>query len=253
MTRRGQRLVGLLWRWHRRTGVLLFLFVLLLTTTGLALNHSSALGLDKRFVEWNWLSARYGDNSHDLRSFKISGHWVSRTQSGRVFLDAQEVGSCRGDLLGVAERQPLYIVGCAEELLLITSSGQLVESVNASTGLPTPLAGIALVGDKIAVQGVEGWRYVDLDQLQFDQALPSGATIVQQGQGELPVNIRSAIPASERWLTWERVLLDLHSGRLLGSAGIWLMDAVAILLACVAFSGVTMWWFHRRRRGAGNS
>jgi PepSY-associated TM region len=249
MTRRGQRIVGLLWRWHRRTGVVLFLFVLLLTTTGLALNHSTALGLDKHFVEWNWLSARYGDSSNDLRSFKIADQWVSRTESGRVFFNVQEVASCRGDLLGVVRQQGLYIVGCAEELLLLTPQGQLVESVNASTGLPTPLKSVGLVENKLVVQGVEGWRYADLDELQFGDELPSGALIMQQARGALPADIRNDIPASERWLTWERVLLDLHSGRLMGSAGVWLMDAVAILLACVAFSGVTMWWFHRRRRG----
>jgi hypothetical protein len=67
----------------------------------------------------------------------------------------------------------------------------------------------------------------------------------------LPADIRAQIPAPERWLSWERLLLDLHSGRLFGQAGVWIVDAVGVLLITLASSGTLMWWFHRRRgRGA---
>ena len=46
-------------------------------------------------------------------------------------------------------------------------------------------------------------------------------------------------------LTLERVLLDLHSGRVLGSAGVLLVDAAAILFLLLAISGLWLW--SRRR------
>ncbi len=46
----------------------------------------------------------------------------------------------------------------------------------------------------------------------------------------------------EELVTWDRVLLDLHTGRFFGSAGPYVMDAAAILLLVVASSGVYNWF-----------
>ena len=43
--RRRPRLVGLLWRWHRRLGLLAALFVLLVASSGIVLNHTAGFGL----------------------------------------------------------------------------------------------------------------------------------------------------------------------------------------------------------------
>ena len=48
---RRPRLVGLLWHWHRRLGVIAAFFVLVLSVSGIVLNHSSELGLDRSFVD----------------------------------------------------------------------------------------------------------------------------------------------------------------------------------------------------------
>jgi hypothetical protein len=44
-----------------------------------------------------------------------------------------------------------------------------------------------------------------------------------------------------RVLTLERLMLDLHSGRLFGLGGTWLMDIVAALLVILAASGMWLW------------
>ena len=38
-------------------------------------------------------------------------------------------------------------------------------------------------------------------------------------------------------LPWERVMLDLHSGRIFCKAGPWVMDTAAVLLIALALSG----------------
>lgn len=247
MTRRGQKTVGLLWRWHRRTGVVIFVFLLSLTSTGIVLNHAAELHLDSRFVGWSWLTSRYGDSPDELVAFPADGHWISRAVNGLVYFDAQEVASCRGQLVGALQVDEGYLAACTEELLLLTPQGQLIESITTSTGLPAPLVGLGRVDGRVVLQSAERWLQADLEQLDFQQPAPPGALVQQQVAADLPQSIHRAIPAAEQWLTWERVLLDLHSGRLFGSAGVWLMDLVAVLLACIAFSGVTMWWLRRHR------
>jgi uncharacterized iron-regulated membrane protein len=45
-----------------------------------------------------------------------------------------------------------------------------------------------------------------------------------------------------RGLTLERLILDLHSGRIFGAYGIYVMDAAAIVLLWLSGSGLWVWW-----------
>jgi uncharacterized iron-regulated membrane protein len=47
-------------------------------------------------------------------------------------------------------------------------------------------------------------------------------------------------------LPTERLLLDLHSGRIFGAAGPWIFDIAALLLILLSLSG-TWIWIKRRR------
>ena len=253
--RRLRRLVGFLWHWHRRVGVLAAFFVLVLVVTGIMLNHSSELRLDRSFVDWPWLSEAYGDNSADLTAFQLGEHWLSRAANGRVYFNAREVAPCRGKLVGAVAAEGLLFAGCAKELLLITDRGELVESVNASMELPVPLQAIGLVNKRVALQANGSWWLADVDQMDFSQRAPAGGTVIRQLiPDRLPNAIRQKIPVPDQWLTWERLLLDVHSGRIFGRAGVLWVDIVGVLVGSLATSGTFMRLLHRRRkqRRAGN-
>lgn len=246
--RRRTRLVGLLWLWHRRVGLLAAVFVVVLATTGIALNHSSQLGLDRRFVEWQWLTQLYGDDSPDLMAYRLGEQWLFRAANGRVYLDTHEVAPCSGKLVGAVAANDVLLAGCAEELLVITPAGELLEAVSASTGLPTPLQGIGMLDGQVALQADGRWMLADLEQMAFNQRVGAGSPAVGQLVPDaLPQELRAQIPGSDRWLNWERLLLDLHSGRLFGRVGVLVMDSVGVLLATLATSGSAMWWLRRRR------
>jgi len=245
--RRGARLVGLLWRWHRRIGLLAALFVLLLAATGIALNHAPELGLDRRLVDSAWLNRLYVRESAPLPAYQLGDSWLTRTAGGRLYLDAREVGACDGELVGATRAGELLVAACARELVLLTAGGELLETVSAGMGLPTPLAAIGRVDEQVVLQVDGRWRLADLDRLDFSTVAPGGAAVIQQTAGALPPALRAAIPAPQAWLSWERVLLDAHSGRLFGRGGVWLVDAIGVLLAALAASGLAMWWLHRRR------
>lgn len=246
--RTGQRLVGALWRWHRRIGLAAALLVLVLSVTGIALNHSPGLALDQNYVHWQWLLRAYGDDSGMRSGYRIDAGWVSRARGGQLSLNANAVTTCYDELVGALQTPQFVVAACADQLVLIQADGQLIEAIPASNGLPTPLQGIGRVDNAIVVQYEDRWFVADLDTLQFARPVTAGALVEQAAAGPLPAALISTLPAAQQWLTWERVLLDLHSGRLFGRAGVWVMDAAAVLLMCLASSGVAMWALHRRRR-----
>ncbi|MBP6683465.1 MAG: PepSY domain-containing protein [Halioglobus sp.] len=243
-----RRLVGYLWRWHRRLGLVAAVFALLLAVSGIALNHTPELGLDRRFVDWPWLNRAYGDLSSAPPAFQLGEQWLSRSADGRVYLDTREVAPCNGELVGALAAEGLVYAACARELLLITATGELVESITGSTGLPSPLTGIGLAGGEVAVQAAGNWWLADLELADFSARAPAGEVISQSASGHLPAQVREGIPAPAAWLSWERLLLDVHSGRVLGRLGVLWVDLVGVLVSSLALSGIAMWWLRRRRR-----
>ncbi len=244
--RRHPRLVGFLWRWHRRLGLVAALLALLLATTGIALNHATGLGLDRRTIDWPWLYRFYGDRAAVLPAFRAGDNWLYRDGAGTVYADTTALATCRGELVGAAAAGGLLYAACAEELLLATAAGALVEAVTASTGLPVPVTGVGLADGRVVLEVAGNWRLADLDRLVFDQPVPRGAGIQRSAPGELPASLQSQLPGRAAWLSWERLLLDLHSGRLGGRAGVWVVDAAGVMFCLLGLSGVAMWWLHHR-------
>lgn len=72
MTRHKHHRVKLrsMYQWHRYFGVAIALFVILLSVTGMLLNHTVQLALDKRYVQSNWLLGWYGISAPEqIRSY----------------------------------------------------------------------------------------------------------------------------------------------------------------------------------------
>lgn len=250
--RAAQRLVGALWRWHRRIGLVAALFVLVLSVTGIALNHSPGLALDQTYVQWQWLLRGYGDDSGARTGYRVDAGWLSRSRGGQLYFNRSEITTCYDELVGALQTPDFVVAACADQLVLMLPDGQMIEALTASGGLPTPVAAIGRVADadtqKMVIQIGGQWHIADVDSLNFAEPVAPGALVEQAAPGPLPASIAEALPSAQQWLTWERVLLDLHSGRLFGPVGIWVMDAAAVLLMCLASSGVAMWALHRRRR-----
>ena len=57
MTRHKENAIKLrsMYQWHRYIGVSVALFMLILAVTGIMLNHTSRLELDKNYIQTEWL------------------------------------------------------------------------------------------------------------------------------------------------------------------------------------------------------
>jgi len=139
---------------------------------------------------------------------------------------------------------------------LLTDAGELIDILTLNSGLPGKIQSIGLTQNQQAVILVDGQTYASNDQFLSWQLVDTAQTIWSQPQ-TLPKALTTKLEASWQGdgLPLERVVLDIHSGRILGDSGVYIMDSAAILCLLLAASGVWIWLKQklarqRRRRSA---
>ncbi|MGB1455957.1 PepSY-associated TM helix domain-containing protein [Spongiibacter marinus] len=229
-------------RWHRRIGVLLAIFVVNLVVTGIAINHSSGLSLNERHVDQEWLLSLYGINAAEQRSFLVGDNYLSQAGDSGLYIGKQALLSCEGALLGaVALVSEIYAL-CEDRLLVFSQDAALLDDLSAAYGLPEGLQSLAEKNGRLYLRDRHRVYQYDPLSLQFTIADEPPATIWAKASTP-PLELDNFLQQRHRGKgpSWERVLLDLHSGRLFGDLGVWVVDIAAVALLLIALSGVWVW------------
>lgn len=238
-----------LYQWHRYLGLAVALLAVVLALTGVMLNHTERLGLDQRQLSQRWLLNWYGIEPPPGRFFRAGEQWLSQWNE-QLYLGRRELSYRHARPLVGAVRLPEMIVAASDnELLLLTPEGQLIERLDGLSGVPSGIKNIALsttglVRLKTPTGGLIG--HPDSGNWQ-SEAISTGQWPVTESP---PAWLRQALAQQHPGpsLPLERVVLDLHSGRLFGSWGNYVMDGAALLLLFNAASGVWIWWRRRRQQ-----
>ena len=232
-------------------GLTAALSAVVLALTGFLLVHTDSLQLADRPVTWSWLLDWYGLSATDeALGFRVGQRWVSEI-GGHVYLDDAEVATVAGSLIGAIQVDKLIVVADNDSLLLITSEGETVEHLGEAEGVPAGIQAISrdLKGN-LAIRAVDGDYRFDLDRLDWHG--PTALNVDWVLPVAVPLGLGKRLAAKYRGegLPLERVLLDLHSGRILGTWGVYLVDAMALLILLLAVSGVWLWTSQRRTMSA---
>lgn len=230
--------------WHRWIGVSAALLVVVLAITGIALNHTEQLRLDERAVTSDTVLAWYGiEAPHALAAFAVGSHWLSQADKRWYFDDTPlpgEFGSLRG-----AATLPSSLIAAAstDAVWLLTERGEVVERMDAGAGVPGDIRRLGVdAQQRLVLDAGAGYARSDTQYLQWRQV--SAPEDVRWAEPSAPPEpLRQAILQRHRGagLSLERVLLDLHSGRLFGRFGVYVMDVAAILMLVLAASGTWLW------------
>lgn len=232
----------LLWTWHRRIGALLAIVVIILSITGIALNHTEQFRLDQRHVQADWVLDWYGIAVPE-QARVVSVNQTRITLLGdHLYAGDSLIGAPYSELLGAHWNGQVIAVATGAEMLLLTTDLELVERMTTADGLPAGIEALGSHGQHLIVRTADGlWQ---ADEQLLGWSLVAVDTPVQWSGSEL-VSGTTIAPLLQdyrgRILTWERVFLDLHSGRFLGNAGPILADLVALMLLGLAGSGLWMW------------
>lgn len=244
-TKAPARLLRSLYVWHRYIGLAAALFIVLLALTGLLLNHTDDLELDSSYfsnpalLDWYGIHAPTGITLYRTAALTVAG------MAGRLYINQQLQPGISGKLVGAVDYGDTVVVALTDQLLLYTPQGEMIEQLDNAAGVPTGIEAIGAGTDHRLVVHTEGGDYLaNTEFLAWKSTVMPVAwsTAVEPTDPE-----RAALDAAWRGtgLPVERVLLDLHSGRILGKGGVYLMDGAAMLFLLLAASGIWLW--SRRR------
>jgi hypothetical protein len=233
--------------WHRYLGLSFAAFAILLAVTGWLLNHTEALKLDSRFVQLPLILDWYGITApRDVAGYCADQHWVSQLNE-RLYLDVEELPGRYGSLVGALTLRDMIVVAADGQLLLLTPEGELIERLGDAEGVPSGIRAIGVnATGELVIRAVHGDYVTDAEFLVWHRAYADDPTWA--AAEPLPPDLYEKLAKHYRGtgLSWERLLLDLHSGRIFGIGGIWIMDIAALLLILLAGTGFWTWLKHKR-------
>ena len=233
-----------LWRWHRRVGLVVSLLALLLALTGIALNHVDSLRLADKPVTQRWLLALYGIEPPTLVSYPVGNHrWLSHLGGGQLYLNDRAVVACAPPLYSAVLYDAQLVAICGDDIVLLTLEGELIERTGMAYDNLRPVTALAVDRGQLLANTAKGVFSIDPVSLSFT-AVPTVHTVKWQQAYAAPAALATSLKGQfdDAALNWERVVLDLHSGRILTRLGVWTMDLAAIGLVFLGLSGVWLWW-----------
>jgi len=230
--------------WHRWLGLGITVFVLLLSITGVMLNHAEKLQLNDVITDADWLMSWYGIDgvSDDAVSFQIGNQWVT-SGNGWLYLNDQAIATTEALATGAVQTDLLMMVAGPRKVYLFTHQGEQIE-VYTAEGLDAEITAVGLSEGRPVVQAGEIVFRADDDVAIWR---PYEGDYVWSESTRVPEAYLSAINEHLRGggLPFSRVLLDLHSGRFFAASGSLVMDAVAVVLVLLNGLGLWLWWARR--------
>jgi hypothetical protein len=234
-------------RWHRRIGLSLFFMVIFLSISGFALNHSPDLKLSKVKLTSSWLLSWYGLPPTKQQGYNIADNWLYNRGTDQLFFNDKTVSHCPSPMLAAAATKQLVVALCSGTLVMLTPDGQLIESFNQVQGLPLDSQKVGSDDENIYLITSTDTMLLNTFNLSLSKIEnPSKLVINSVAATRVPPGLINE--ENQEGITLETLILDLHSGRFFGNAGVIFVDIVGLLMCILALTGLWAWVNHQRLR-----
>lgn len=222
-------------KYHKFLGLFAALLAFVLSITGLLLQHTDTLELDKRYLKADWLLSWYSYPQPDIQRIQLEQHEILQVED-KLLMDGRLLEASQGELWGAADNGETLLIGSGEQLFWVNKEAWLIDTLEAPATQPAALASHQ---SDFLLLSEDGWFAADNELESWAPASPYAGPLLKPD----PVSIQEVhLPAELAvGISWERLLLDLHSGRLFGAVGVVLMDLAALALVLLAFTGCWVW------------
>ncbi len=238
------RIIRHLREWHRKLGIIAAFFLVFLSISGIALNHTDTLSLAHTPIKSTWLLEHYGISSPSNVRFYGDNNLI--VTDNLVWLGDKLLFESTSNIIGITpmtinELQAFAVVSI-DQLYFYSQSGELIDQLGDESGFPIGASAIALSDGMLVIKSISGTMQYNSDTFLFRDIKPKikFKWILSNQVEEKKISVAKLNYRSQH-LTVERIVLDAHSGRILGLFGVLFMDAVAVLLILLSMSGIYIW------------
>jgi len=156
-------------------------------------------------------------------------------------------------------KQQTFAVVSSDQLYFYTKSGELIDQLGDESGFPVGANAIALSDNMLVIKSAGQTLLYNNDTFMFqtpfqgmlerksDFLTKKVNWIIANKVNEETINT-AKLNYRAQYLTLERIVLDAHSGRILGVFGVLFMDMAAILLILLSVSGIYIWLRYARAK-----
>ena len=241
------RLIRHLRKWHRKLGILAAFFLIFLSVTGIALNHTDELTLAHHPVKNEWLLNHYGIKPPtDIRFYHQNNLLVT---NNLAWLDKQLLLESDEAIITMGLFNDIIFIITENIIYLYNEQGQLIDQLDSSMGIPQNISHVSISNSYLLVKTPQGYFQTDADFFDW-QVINTLIEPEWLTHSEVSLTEKSAaiIKYKSQYLNWERIILDTHSGRFFGYIGVLFMDMVGILLILLSLSGIYIWIRYSRAK-----
>lgn len=189
---------------HTSLGVSLSLFLIILVVTGIILNHEEELQLSKKKLSW-------ASSLYDIKA---------------------------PEFIGSVQTEDFIISATSDSIFLISPDSEILKEFSFSEILDSQIKEIAVSKETNSVLFITRDGKFKCDRAIIDCKLTDEALIQSSDKSLLEFS-------KEAWLSeavsFQKLVIDIHSGRILGSFGKLIVDLVALGLLFLTFSGIFLW------------
>jgi hypothetical protein len=219
-------------------------FLVMLTITGIALQHPASFGLDRRYVQSEILLSWYGVELEGAKTtYQLRGKYLVLAD-GEVYWDNRRLLQLE-TLTGAAlSGNTLVFTDTFYYYLFDATTAEPIEQI----GAPATISQSGSIGGDFVFRSQTSWyRFIEaeaefvvipaMNAQDFRQPIAAPAAVQSQ--------LRRVQAASI--VSWQQFFSDLHTGRLFGTLGPLLIDLVG--LAVLLLAGTGLWNWTARHRG----
>jgi len=236
---------------HRWSGISIALFVILLSITGIMLNHTEALSLTKKNINNTYILSWYGIKMPDRQLYyHVDNNWL--VQIGRhIYFGQHLITKDSNKMMGTMSKNGVIIIALSNSLYLLSKEGELIEKITSEQNLPVPVDKIFTSSEGKLILKSNGFNYISEDEFLSWKKIKENIQAIDSISNNIPppkhiLNLYRNQYLGKN-LPIERFILDIHSGRIVFNNGIILMDLVAIILILLILSGAFVWYKRIRR------
>lgn len=230
-------------RWHGHVGVVATVFLVFIVFTGIVLNHEEALKLSKREISAPWLMRWYGIHAVEPEQGYLLGEHYFSWEGDKWTLGDKPLAGNAEHPVGAVEVDGVDYIATSSVLYLYQADGQLLDKLEKQSLPAYPILALGKMGGNVVLQTPSA-MLASTDGLVWRNA---DAGVTWSSPQTLPDDVRRQMTALlAPGLSLQRILQDVHSGRIFGRYGPWVVDLAAIALLTLGVSG--LWIYGRSKK-----